>query len=77
MVEKIDDGKCKSTRLTYFPDVKNEVAHVRPHASTTKDVYPLPVPDQLTHATEYTKHSFWLNKSYIRDVIYKKSMEQK
>ena len=77
VVEKIDDGKCKSTRLTYFPGVKNEVAHVRPHASTTKDVYPLPVPDQLTHATEYTKHSFWLNKSYIRDVIYKKSMEQK
>ena len=75
--EKIVDGEIKIKRNTYFPTIKNEVAHVRPHARKTSVVYPLPVPDKFTGATEYTQHSFWLNKSYIRDVIYKKSMEQK
>lgn len=75
--EKFTDGEIQIKRKTYFPEVKNDVAHVRPHASKASDVYPLPVPDKQTKATEYTKHSFWLNKSYLRDIIFKKSMEQK
>ena len=30
---------------------------------------PLPVPDVLTGATEYTKQCFWINSDYILDVI--------
>lgn len=58
-------------RETYFPKSgENRVAHVRPHATTTKEVYPLPTPDKLTKVTSYTRHSFWLNNTYIRDSIY-------
>lgn len=58
-------------RRTYFPrKTESKVAHIRPHARTTQDVYPLPVPDKLTKVTSYTKHSFWLNDTYIRDSIY-------
>ena len=60
-------------RHTNFPNkAYNSVAHVRPHANNAKDTYPLPVRDKLTNLSEYTKHCFWLNNSYIRDVIYLK-----
>ncbi len=59
-----------SRRRTNFPGAKgNPVVHVRPHGTTTADVYPLPVPDLVTGAFEYTKHSFWLNQKYLRRVI--------
>lgn len=58
-------------RETYFPkSSENRVAHVRPHATTTQVVYPLPTPDKLTKVTSYTRHSFWLNNTYVRDSIY-------
>ena len=44
-------------------------AHVRPHARNAADVYPLSTADKLTGATEYTKHSFWLNADYLKKVI--------
>ena len=60
-------------RYTYFPNKKfNAVAHVRPHAANAADTYPLPTPDKLTGANEYTKHCFWLNNTYVRDEIYLK-----
>lgn len=65
----IKNPKSKN-RKTYFPDIKNAVSHIRPHAKNSKDVYPLIVPDRKTGRTSYTKHSFWLNKEYIRDSIY-------
>jgi DNA mismatch repair protein MutH len=62
-----------TTRYTNFPNKKfNSVSHVRPHATNALDTYPLPNVDKLTKAKEYTKHSFWLNKSYVRDEIYLK-----
>jgi hypothetical protein len=61
-------------RFTNFPNKSfNAVAHVRPHAKNALDTYSLPVKDELTGTTEYTKHCFWLNSSYVRDEIYLKS----
>lgn len=67
IVRKVKNGR----NYTNFPDKKfNKIASVRPHARDRKDVYPLPIPDNLTGLTEYTKHCFWLNNSYIRDEIF-------
>jgi DNA mismatch repair protein MutH len=57
-------------RVTYFSDIRSNVAHVRPHGRDAEDCYPLPVPDVATGATSYTKHSFWLNKEYVRESIF-------
>ena len=47
-------------RKTNFPKAtENPVCHVRPHATTVDDVCELP------DGRVYTKHCFWLNKSYI------------
>ena len=60
-------------RYTNFPNKTfNPVSHVRPHATNAADTYPLPTKDKLTKANEYTKHCFWLNKTYVRDEIYLK-----
>jgi DNA mismatch repair protein MutH len=57
-------------RHTNFPNKSfNKIAHVRPHAKNSADVLPLPVKDKITKKMEYTKHCFWLNNSYIRDII--------
>ena len=67
------DVNGKISRLTNFPDKEfNRVAHVRPHAKNTSDTFPLPIIDKLSNVSEYTKHSFWLNNSYVRDEIYLK-----
>ena len=69
IVKEVKNGR----RLTNFPSKEfNKVAHVRPHATTNADVYLLPVADRHTGVNEYTKHSFWLNNTYIRDEIYSK-----
>ena len=63
----------KGVRKTNFPkSTENNVAHVRPHAKNNEDTYPLPISDKLTLENKYTKHSFWLNRSYIKDEIYLK-----
>jgi hypothetical protein len=57
-------------RYTNFPGSKdNEIVHVRPHATTSDDVYPLPIKDKITQASNYTKHSFWLNQAYLQKII--------
>jgi len=75
-VNKIKTGRVfkktndRNQRLTYFMGIKdNPVSHVRPHATNALDTYPLPVKDINSGATEYTKQCFWLNASYIREVI--------
>jgi DNA mismatch repair protein MutH len=69
IVREIKDGK----RRTNFPSKAfNSISHVRPHASSAEDTYPLPFADELTNATQYTKQCFWLNNTYIRDEIYLK-----
>ncbi len=63
----------KGKRKTNFPSTKfNGIAHVRPHAQNAKDSYPLPVNDNLTGLSSYTKHCFWLNNTYIKEQIYLK-----
>ena len=60
----------KGIRYTNFPSKSfNKIAHIRPHAQNAADTLPLPVRDKITKQMEYTKHSFWLNSSYIKDVI--------
>ena len=57
-------------RLTNFKKSSDKmVIHVRPHASNAQDTHPLPVRDKLTGSKEYTKHSFWLNPSYLAGII--------
>lgn len=79
MVEVVSKGKIVrevssfGVRKTYFPKkVENRISHVRPHARDAADTYKLPVPDRLTKLTEYTKHCFWFNASYVRDEIFMK-----
>lgn len=70
IVKEVTD---KGVRKTYFPKkTKNRISHVRPHARNADDTYDLPVADKLTGLTEFTKHCFWLNASYVRDEIYLK-----
>lgn len=58
-------------RITYFTkSSENPVGHIRPHANVVADTYSLPVADNLTGVTEYTKHSLWLNKDYVKRHIY-------
>ena len=67
IVKEIDNN---GNRITNFPGMsENKVCHVRPHARDSKDTFNLPVRDKLTNVTDYTKHCFWLNNTYIKEVI--------
>lgn len=79
MVKTVSNGEIvkeitdKGIRKTNFPKkTENRISHVRPHAKNAADTYELPVADKLTGLTEYTKHCFWLNASYVKDEIYLK-----
>ena len=64
------DKNGKVVRLNNFPkSASNPYIHIRPHGEDSSDTNPLPVPDRLTGATEYTKQCFWLHKSYIKKVL--------
>lgn len=66
IVKEIVNGK----RITNFPGMsENKYCHVRPHAKDANDTYVLPVPDKVTGLKEYTKQCFWLNNTYIREII--------
>ena len=66
IVKSIENG----IRKTNFVGMsENNVCHVRPHGRDAKDTCKLPVPDQLTGATDYTKHCFWINNTYIRKIF--------
>lgn len=66
IVKYIKDGKRKTN---FVGMSENEVCHVRPHGRDSRDVIKLPVADKLTGATEYTKHCFWINNSYIKEIF--------
>lgn len=66
IVKSITNGKRK-TNFVGLSD--NEVCHVRPHGRNSKDVYPLPVKDKLTGASCYTKHCFWINNNYLKEIL--------
>lgn len=62
----------RNQRITYFPKAKeNRVGHVRPKGKDCKDTYELPFVDVKTKEKKYTKQCFWLNNSYILNVINK------
>lgn len=68
------DSKGKEKVKDYFPKETKErngngVCHVRPHGINSLDTFDLPVPDQLTGRTKYTKQCFWFNKRYIKKII--------
>jgi hypothetical protein len=66
IVKEIKRGK----RITNFPkSSKNGIVHVRPHARNLNDTFKLPVKDKNTKLEYYTKHSFWLNKDFIKNKI--------
>ena len=67
--------KGKEIRKTNFPSKKfNSISHVRPHAINSLDTYDLPKKDNLTEQKKYTKHSFWLNNTYVKNEIYLKQI---
>lgn len=71
--EIVKEVTVKGVRKTHFPKkTENRISHVRPHAQNAADTYELPVKDKLTGLTEFTKHCFWLNASYVKDEIYEK-----
>lgn len=55
------DGRVMRNNLP--KQSESYVAHVRPHARDTQDTYPLP------DGRSMTKQCFWLNRTYIEDVI--------
>jgi len=66
IVKSIENG----IRKTNFVGMsENAVCHVRPHGRNAKDVCKLPIKDKLTGANEYTKHCFWINNSYIKEIF--------
>lgn len=67
IVKSVDENGVRSTNFPGISD--NKVCHVRPHARDSKDTYPLPVKDKLTGLSEYTKHCFWINSSYLEEVL--------
>ena len=55
-----------------FPKMKdNPVSHIRPHGQNRNDVDLLPVRDRHTQLDKIVKMCFWLNASYIRNIIEK------
>lgn len=79
MIETLQKGEIvrevteNGIRKTFFPKKgENRISHVRPHARNAADTYELPVVDKLTGLTEFTKHCFWLNASYVKNEIYLK-----
>ncbi len=60
------DRRMKTT----FPSTTyNGVCFVAAHAHSKKDTSKLPVSDKLTGITDLTKHSFWLTKDYLYDIL--------
>lgn len=67
IVKYIDD---RGRRITNFPGLKdNGVCHVRPHGRNSNDTALLPVKDKLTGLSSYTKQCFWLNNSYLKEIL--------
>lgn len=67
IVKYIDDN---GRYFSFFPSATdNPYMHVRPHAKNRDDTNPLPVQDKLTGLVQYSKHSFWINRSYILKII--------
>ena len=72
IVKRID---ANGTRRDWFPNMsETDVIHVRPHGQNREDTRPLPVADQLTGLSDFTKQCFWLNATYIGEVLKSKGV---
>ena len=65
----VKEATPKKTYYNFPAEADNDVCHVRPHGSKAIDSAKLPVPDAKTGYVNCTKHSFWLNKLYIKSII--------
>lgn len=66
IVKNIINGK----RITNFPGMKeNKYCHVRSHAIDSNDTNKLPTPDKFTNSSKYTKHCFWINNTYLEEIL--------
>ena len=60
----------KGIRFTNLPGMSfNGICHVRPHGRDSRDTDRLPVIEKTLHVSEYTKQCFWINNTYILQVI--------
>lgn len=67
IVNHIDN---RGRRITNFPGMSdNGICHVRPHGRDSSDTYPLPTKDKLTGLNSFTKQCFWINNSYLKEII--------
>lgn len=56
--------------ITYFPTSSDtKYIHVRPHARNRDDTFPLPIADKCTGKNAFMKHSFWLNKNFVKKIV--------
>ena len=60
-VKLVHDGRV--TRNNLPKQSENRVAHVRPHGRDANDTFPLP------DGRSMTKQCFWLNRTYIEDIV--------
>lgn len=64
------DAFGKVSIYNNFPGISfNKYIHVRPHAQDASDTIALPVADKLTGKKVFTKQCFWLNNTYVKEVI--------
>ncbi len=59
----------KRMKTTFPSTTFNGVCFVAAHAHSKKDTAQLPVADKLTGITDLTKHSFWITKDYLYDIL--------
>ena len=67
-VELRFDGRVTHNNLP--KQSESRVAHVRPHARDSKDVYPLP------DGRIMPKQCFWLNRTYVESIVGSRSFKQ-
>ena len=67
-IKKLKNNKTKL--LTNFPHPKDsKMFHVRPHGKNSFDSSPLPIKDKLTNEQHFTKQCFWINSSYLKQIV--------
>jgi len=55
---------------TNFPKIIDSYfVHVRPHGRNSNDMLKLPTPDNVTGNKYFPKQSFWINSSFLNNII--------
>lgn len=62
--------KFKDGKFNNFPNQSlNSLIHVRPRAKNKLDKDELPIKDIKSDLSKYTKQAFWLNSSFVKDLV--------